>query len=329
MRKCVEAILFILLTSFSAQAQTSIDAVDAENIKRIITILASDSLKGRGNHTIELHKAADFIANQFDTVGLNYFPGFTSYFQPFTIREVDSILLKDSTGKYNPDYVLLNVIGVLEGKSRAGEVIIFSSHYDHMGEDRTKGGDNIYNGANDNASGTTALLELARYYSLRNDNERTIVFCAFAGEELGLLGSDLFSTFVEPDAVKAVINIEMIGRKNFGGKNSFMVTGSQYSSLESILRKNLRNTKMRVLSERNEEKMLFKRSDNYPFAKKGVPAHTIMSSDDDEECYHKVCDEVKRIDLNNMTEIIRAIIIGCRTIIKGSDTPSRITENFY
>jgi hypothetical protein len=84
---------------------------------------------------------------------------------------------------------------------------------------------------------------------------------------------------------------------------------------------------VRVLSERDEAKMLFKRSDNYPFATKGIPAHTIMSSDDDDECYHKVCDEVKRIDINNMTEIIKAIIIGCRTIISGTDTPSRISRN--
>lgn len=314
--------------TFSTYSQVVEDSIKGENLKRIITVLASDSLKGRGNHTSGLHKAAEFIAKEFTASNLSFFPGFTSYLQPFTTEKIDTNILKDVFGRYNPDYVLLNVVGVLPGKSLGNEVVVFSAHYDHLGTNYSETGDNVYNGANDNASGTTALLELVRYYAFRNDNARTLVFCAFAGEELGLLGSDLFSTFIQPNAIKVVINIEMIGRKNIAGKNAFIITGSEYSSVEKIFRNNLKETKMKVLRERDKGKMLFERSDNYPFAKKGIPAHSIMSSDDDDECYHKACDEVKRIDLVNMMEIIKAIIIGCKTIIDGTDTPTRIKGKF-
>ena len=92
-----------------------------------------------------------------------------------------------------------NIVGMLPGKSKPGELILFSAHYDHEGVfDRGKKKDSILNGANDNASGTTALLMLAKYFAQKNDNERTILFCAFAGEELGLLGSKDFVNHVDP-----------------------------------------------------------------------------------------------------------------------------------
>ncbi|MFN2458383.1 MAG: M28 family peptidase [Chitinophagaceae bacterium] len=323
MNKLVLCII-ILCISISSYPQPFKDTINEANVRRIITILASDSLKGRGNHTTSLHKAADFIANEFAATKLQFHPAFKSYFQPFITTKVDAANVTDSSGGYNPKHVLLNVIAVLPGKSLPNEAIIFSAHYDHLGMQESEG-ENIFNGANDNASGTTALLVLANYYALRNDNERTLVFCAFAGEELGLYGSAAFLKYILPDQVKAMINIEMIGRKNIAGKNAFIITGAQFSNLENIIRKNLKRTKIRVYSERDHRKMLFQRSDNYLFAREGIPAHTIMSSDDDDECYHQPCDEVERIDIQNMTEIIKAIAIACRTLINGRDTPSRIS----
>jgi len=84
------------------------------------------------------------------------------------------------------------------------------------------------------------------------------------------------------------------------------------------------NQNINIIEEPEESKHLFSRSDNYPFAVKGIPAHTIMCSDDDDECYHKPCDDITRIDFENMTMIIKAIIIGSQTIVSGKDTPSRI-----
>ena len=233
-----------------------------------------------------------------------------------------SVLLSGVTNYYNN--AGYNVAGVLPGKSKPEEIILFSAHYDHEGVFiRGKKKDSIMNGANDNASGTAALLMLANYFAQHNDNERTIMFCAFSGEELGLLGSKYFVDYVKPETIAAGINIEMIGIAQYG-KNNFFITGYHQSTLPSILEKQLSPTPVKVISGPPEEKDLFKRSDNFPFVEKGVPAHSIMSSDDDDKCYHRPCDEIKRIDLHHMTTIIMAIAKASETLISGKDTPTRI-----
>lgn len=217
--------------------------------------------------------------------------------------------------------VLYNVVGVIPGRSLVQEAIIFSAHYDHVG--RGIGGQQrgVYNGANDDASGTTAVLALAKYFAAKKNNERTLVFCLFAGEELGLLGSGAFVNYLKVSAVKAVINIEMIGMTNRTGKNSFVVTGAKHSTLEEILEKNLAAKQFRIIKEKDDPTRLFERSDNFSFYKKGVPAHSIICSDDNEPCYHKPCDDAYRIDTENMTRVIKAIADGCTTLINGTDTP--------
>ena len=222
------------------------------------------------------------------------------------------------------DAVLYNVVGVLPGRSKPNEAIIFCAHYDHIDADPSGTKIGIFNGANDNASGTTAVLELARYFSLRNDNERTIIFCLFAGEELGLLGSESFEKQVSPENVKAVINIEMIGRTNVAGKERFFITGSKLSDLERIIKRNLEGDRVEIVSRKADPANLFQRSDNYPFYQKGMVAHSIMCSDDNDPCYHQNCDTVERIDFTNMTDIIKAIAKACRTLISGEDTPRQL-----
>lgn len=219
---------------------------------------------------------------------------------------------------------LYNIIGMIPGRSLPDEAIIFSAHYDHVDRGIFGEAEGIYNGANDDASGTTAVLALAKYFTMRNDNERTLVFCLFAGEELGLYGSSSFINLVKPDDIKAVINIEMIGMTNATGKNAFMVTGSYLSDLTKILRRNLKGEKIKVMDQNSDPKLLFQRSDNFPFAAEGIPAHSIMCSDDNEPCYHKPCDDLKRIDIGNMTKVIQAIAKSCTSLINGKDTPLRI-----
>ncbi|MEP7373569.1 MAG: M28 family peptidase [Chitinophagaceae bacterium] len=217
-----------------------------------------------------------------------------------------------------------NVVGLLPGKTKPGEVVLFSAHYDHEGVfDLGKKKDSILNGANDNASGVTALLMLAKYFVQKNDNERTILFCAFAGEELGLSGSKDFVNDIDPASIIAGINIEMIGIPQYG-KNNIYITGYNQSSLPSILEKQLSATSVRVKPGPPETKEMFKRSDNFPFVEKGIPAHSIMSSDDDEECYHQPCDEIKRINISHLTTIVRAIATATRKLMSGDDTPSRV-----
>ncbi len=218
-----------------------------------------------------------------------------------------------------------NIVGILPGKSKPTECIVFSAHYDHEGITPVKGKDTIMNGANDNASGTTALLMLAHYFALRKDNERTLIFCAFAGEEIGLKGSKELVQVLNLQKIKAGINLEMLGVPQYGKKRVFII-GEKYSTLPGILSRQLKAQGLKVIREPDEEKMLFMRSDNYPFADKGVPFHTIMASDDDDPCYHKPCDEVKRIDIPNLTFIIRAIAAASHSLINGDETPDRVAE---
>ncbi|MBB1285304.1 M28 family peptidase [Flavisolibacter sp. BT320] len=314
MMRCLCFFTF-LFTVVLAKAQYPVDSIKTSDAGAILQFLASDSLKGRGNGTKELQLAADFIGSRFAQAGLLPLYKAGSFFLPFSARKTES------RRQHNRVDSLYNVVAVLPGKSRATEMVVFSAHYDHIGEEDGT----IYNGANDNASGTTALLLLADYFARRADNERTLVFCAFAGEEMGLLGSMAFAETLEPDSVLAVINMEMIGITSIG-KNAFYVTGAGYSNLQEIFKKNLGKT-YKIRREPDYSKELFGRSDNYPFAQKGIPAHTIMASDDDDACYHQSCDDVKRIDIENMTRLIRAIAQGSATIISGADTPTRINPH--
>jgi Zn-dependent M28 family amino/carboxypeptidase len=221
---------------------------------------------------------------------------------------------------------LTNMVGIIPGKSKPDEYVIFSAHYDHLGIGMPdEAGDSIYNGANDDASGTTAVLALARYFSKTHNNERTLIFATFTAEEIGEFGSAYFSRNFNPDKVVAMLNIEMIGTESKWGKNSAYITGFDKSDMGLILQKNLGNTPFKFYPDPYPEQQLFLRSDNATLAKLGVPAHSISTSKMDvEKYYHKQGDNVETLDLNNMTEIIRAIGLSAGSIISGKDTPTRV-----
>lgn len=222
--------------------------------------------------------------------------------------------------------VQYNVAAMLPGRSKPNEIVVFSAHYDHEGVFRRgKKKDSIMNGANDNASGTTALLMLARHFAQKADNERTLLFCAFSGEELGLLGSKAFVQEIETDSVVAGINIEMIAVPQYG-RNDIFITGPNESDLPALLEKNLRKHQVRVKPGPSEEKQLFRRSDNFSFVKKGVPAHSIMSSDDDDKCYHQPCDDLDRVDVSHMAAVIEGIIVATSTLVNGEEKPKRVAK---
>ena len=110
---------------------------------------------------------------------------------------------------------LTNIVGILPGKSLKNEYVIFSAHYDHLGIGKPDAkGDSIYNGANDDASGTTAVITLAKYFNKLHNNQRTLIFVAFTAEEIGEFGSAYFSKQFDPDKVVAMFNIEMIGTES-------------------------------------------------------------------------------------------------------------------
>lgn len=220
---------------------------------------------------------------------------------------------------------LANVVGVLPGKTKQTEYVVFSGHYDHLGVDPTNKEDSIYNGANDDAAGTTAVILLARYFAARHDNDRTLVFAAFTAEEIGGYGSDYFSRQFDADSVMAMFNIEMIGTESKWGPNSAYITGYEKTNMGELLQKDLAGSDFKFYPDPYTQQQLFYRSDNATLARLGVPAHTISTSKmDSEPNYHKVSDEVKTLDLDNMARIIRAIALSSRSIIAGTATPTRV-----
>jgi Zn-dependent M28 family amino/carboxypeptidase len=225
---------------------------------------------------------------------------------------------------------MANVVGVLPGKSKANEYVVFSGHYDHLGVGKPDAKmDSIFNGANDDAAGTTAMIMLAKYYKKAKNNERTLVFAAFTAEEIGGFGSQYFSKQMDPNQVMAMFNIEMIGTDSKWGKNSAYITGFEQTNMGTILQKNLAGTGFNFYPDPYPDQQLFYRSDNATLARLGVPAHTISTSKmDSEPNYHKQSDEVSTLDMENMTQIIRSIALSARGIVAGKETPTRVnTKN--
>jgi Zn-dependent M28 family amino/carboxypeptidase len=225
---------------------------------------------------------------------------------------------------------LANVVGVLPGKSRPEEIVIFSGHYDHLGitsKDRNGNvvADSIFNGANDDAAGTTAMMVLAKYFKTLGNNERTLVFAAFTAEEVGGFGATYFSNQFDPAKVMAMFNLEMIGSESKWGKNSAFITGYEKTDMGKILQANLEGTDFTFYPDPYPAQNLFYRSDNATLARLGVPAHTISTTKIDvDPYYHKATDEIGTIDIENMTRMIKAIALSARGIISGKDTPTRV-----
>ncbi len=220
---------------------------------------------------------------------------------------------------------LANVVGVIPGKSRKDEYVVFSGHYDHLGVGKPVNGDSIYNGANDDAAGTTAVILLAKYFKTMGNNERTIIFAAFTAEEIGGYGSQYFSRQFNADKVEAMFNIEMIGTESKWGKNSAYITGYEKTDMGAILQKNLQGTGFTFYPDPYTEQQLFYRSDNATLAKLGVPAHTISTSKmDSEPNYHKVSDQIETLDIENMAMIIKSVALSSKSIIAGKETPTRV-----
>ena len=206
---------------------------------------------------------------------------------------------------------LKNVVGLLKGGKRSSEYVLVSSHYDHIGIAFNAGGDFINNGADDDGTGTTAVMHLAD--SLKESGtklDRSVAFVCFSGEEKGLLGSNAFAE-TPPFPLKNVavnINIEMIGRPKAGEENQAWVTGRSLSDFESIVTEGLKAAAVKMVTSKMGER-LFRASDNYSLASRGVVAHSISAGYMHPD-YHRPTDEVDRIDFVHMTQIIRGIREG-------------------
>jgi len=242
---------------------------------------------------------------------------------PDTAITAFNVTLKNSVVKKE----LFNVAAMIPGKSKGKELIVFSGHYDHLGIMKADGQDSIANGADDDASGTTAMIALAKYYKKLNKNERTLIFVAFTAEEIGGFGARYFSQQLNPDEVVAMFNIEMIGKDSKFGKNTAFITGYEKSDFGKILQKNLEGTAFTFHPDPYTDQNLFYRSDNATLAALGVPAHTISTDKIDiDKLYHTVKDEYSSLDTENILSTIKAIAKSATTIINGTDTPTRIPK---
>ena len=303
----IKKLLWILLVCFSSNARSQI--INEKLVEKHLTTLADDLMEGRKAGSQGIEMAAKYIESEFERIGLDKFESQNSFRQSFSSKNIS----------------LFNVIGVLKGKSKADEYVIISAHYDHLGMKTGEKGDLIFNGANDNASGVSAVLALAEHYKTQNINERSLLFVAFTAEEMGLIGSNYFGKQINPENIIAGINIEMIGKESPFGPKTAWLTGFDRSDFGQIIQKNLEESDYSLYPDPYVNFRLFFRSDNASLARLGVPAHTISTSPMDKDLdYHKVSDETKTLDLFTVSETIKAIAIGTLSIVNGNDTPSRI-----
>jgi Zn-dependent M28 family amino/carboxypeptidase len=311
-------VLFSVFSAVCLNAQVSTNElsyrleneIDSELVSKHLYTLASDEMQGRKVGTEGIELAAKYIESEFEKLGLTTFQGAKGYRQNFIKSNMK----------------LSNIIGVLEGSSKKEEWVVISAHYDHLGILKSVAGDSIANGADDDASGVAAVLTLANYFKKKNNNERTIVFIAFTGEEMGLWGSSYFGTQINPEKCMAGINIEMIGKDSKFGPNTAFLTGFERSDFGKIIQHNLKGTGYALYPDPYRTFNLFYRSDNASLARLGVPAHTFSTCPIDTDIYyHTVDDEVETLKVQTITNTIYAIAKGTESIISGKDTPTRVT----
>ncbi|HCR77766.1 MULTISPECIES: M28 family peptidase [Chryseobacterium] len=261
--------------------------VSTERVQTVLATLASDEMKGREIGTAENDNAANYIAKLFKENNLDFCTG-NSYLVPFEYK-----------GK-----TVYNVCGVKKGKTE--KFLGFSGHFDHIGTSNNPK-DNIYNGADDDASGITTLVGIADYFKNKKP-EFSLVFMAFNGEEKGMLGSRAISKDenLNPiyDKMTALFNFEMVATESAFGKNALFMTGDEFSDLDELFNKNAANG-LKINPDPYASEQLFYRSDNVSFVKKKIIAHSFSTVDMTKAThYHHENDDVNVVDFENLTTII-------------------------
>ena len=212
----------------------------------------------------------------------------------------------------------MNVVGMIKGSDAAltNEYVLIDAHYDHLGVGRAVNGDSIYNGADDDASGVVAVLEIARQFMQGAAPKRTMVFMATTGEERGLLGTRWYIAHpvIPLERMAANLEIEMIGRPDSlaGGPGRAWLTGYERSTMGDALAK----AGIPIVPDRRLDQQFFQRSDNIAFAQAGIPAHTLSSFNLHTD-YHRPSDDVSRVDFDHMAAVINAAAKAARLLSDG------------
>jgi hypothetical protein len=302
--------------------------IRADDVRALLTAIAHDSLEGRRTGTRGTAAAARIIESEFRRAGLQ--PGGDSGFFQRVPIEIDRrmvgrtrmVLLQSladrDTIPADRTRTDANVIGVLPGSDPIlrDEVVIVGAHYDHLGVGRVVDGDSIYNGADDDGSGTVATMMIARALAAIAPPKRTIVFIASTGEEVGLLGTRWYIEHPTRPLEQTVadMEIEMIGRPDSlaGGFGRAWLTGFARSTMgESFAAAGLA-----IAADPHPAMNFFERSDNIAYARRGIPAHTLSSYNLHED-YHTVNDEVERVDFEHMARVINSGVAAVRILANG------------
>ena len=217
-----------------------------------------------------------------------------------------------------------NVMGMIPGSDpkHKDEAIIFSAHLDHIGV-RSRGTDRVFNGADDNATGVTSVLMLAKAYaSLPTPPKRTVIFMTFWGEEKGLLGSRKYAERPTWPLEKTIanINIEMVGRPEGGANGKSWMTGWEFSDLGELMARGAKSADVEIFNHPRFSAMLYRASDNASFNRQGVIAHSFSAGSLHSD-YHQVTDEWEKLDLPHMTKVIQGLFAGSLPIANAEVTP--------
>lgn len=305
--------LFTLATSCSpsksgnkklTNVSTYLSAINTERLRTNLTYIASDETEGRETGSDGQKKAGKFIIDFYKKNGISFPKGADSYYQ-----KVPAAFLNAKRNENLPDSE--NIWAFIEGSEKPDEIVVLSAHYDHVG---IKDGE-VYNGADDDGSGTVALMEMAAAFQKAknegNGPKRSILILHVTGEEHGLHGSRYYSEnplFPLKNTV-ADVNIDMIGRRDDFHKDSnnyVYVIGSDYLSTdlfnicESVNQQYIKLTIDYKYNDKKDPNRFYYRSDHYNFAKHNIPSVFLFNGTHAD--YHKPGDEVSKIEFDALTK---------------------------
>ena len=318
--KCVTALACILLSSSALHAQavhtfdapqaktaSATSALDAE-VRADMGFLADDAMHGRGSATRDEHIAALFAASQFEALGLEPGGDNGTFVQKAALPNPlpERVQQRLSHFENVPRKETWNAIGVLRGTSEASETVLLTAHLDHLGIGPAVNEDDIYNGADDDASGTTAVLALAHILATGKRPKRTIVFALFGSEELGGFGNRAFLAHPPVPLASIVANLEfeMIGRPDPAvPEGTLWLTGYDRTNLGPELARHGAH----LVADPHLAQHFFRRSDNYALAQQGIIAQTVSSFGLHKD-YHQPSDELSKIDFDHMDRAIESMV---------------------
>jgi Zn-dependent M28 family amino/carboxypeptidase len=297
-------ILASFLSKNPAELNQKKNAVTSSELKEWISFLSSDAMKGRKNGSPEMKTAADWIGGKFGEYGVTPAGPNGDFIQNYTLNSRIGAIEER------------NVIGIIVGSDPElkNQYIIVSAHFDHIGIRRGAAPDSICNGADDNASGTCAVIGIAKALSLSKMKPgRSIIFAAFSGEESGMRGSRYFVS-APPVPLKNIIadiNFEMIGHSEYLEENNYYMTGCPYSNLDDVIGEYNKKTDIRLIDTIPLASQLFYASDNIAFSRisvangitLGIPSGTFATTALS-DYLHSVDDEAELFDFENMANLV-------------------------